>query len=128
MMVALLNEPALVFDHIRRYTSSLSAQFVYGFRASTIDDPKLLVMYDNVDKFSEVTGAGPAALLDAFPILRVLPAMVRPFYKHAISLQEEALTLASSLWKDAKREAQEGKAKASYGSVCHLSLQVADCA
>ncbi|KAK4034937.1 O-methylsterigmatocystin oxidoreductase [Parachaetomium inaequale] len=114
IMVALLDEPRLVFDHIRRYTSSLSAQFVYGFRTSTIDDPKLLVMYDNIEKFSDVTGPGAAALLDAFPILRALPATVRPLYNHALSLKDEAFTLASGLWQHAKREVQEGKAKPSF--------------
>lgn len=113
-MVDLLNKPSLVFDHIRRYTTSLTSQIVYGFRTSRIDDPTLLVMYDNVEKFSAVTGAGaPAAalLLDVFPILRALPSAIRPFYNHALSLQEEAFGLASGLWKNAKREVLEGKAK-----------------
>jgi len=111
IMVALLNEPHLVFSHVRRYTNSLSTQIIYGFRTSKIDDPKLLRMYDTMEKWSEVTGAGAAALLDLFPVLRLLPAAIRPLYKHALSIKKESLGLASGLWQDAKQKVREGKAK-----------------
>jgi tRNA U34 2-thiouridine synthase MnmA/TrmU len=39
MMAALLDEPHLVFDHIRRYTNSVATQFVYGFLTPRIEDP-----------------------------------------------------------------------------------------
>lgn len=111
MMIALLNEPHLVFEHIRRYTNSVTTQFVYGFRTPRIDDPKLLKLYESVEKWSAVTGAGTAALLDVFPILRSLPAAVRPLYSHALSLKKDYFDLALGLWQDAKKGVREGTAK-----------------
>jgi hypothetical protein len=111
MMAALLDEPHLVFDHIRRYTNSVATQFVYGFRTPRIDDPKLVQLYDSVEKWSAITGAGSAALLDVFPILRSLPAAVRPLYNYALSLKREYFDLALSHWGNAKRGVQEGTAK-----------------
>jgi hypothetical protein len=127
MMVGLLNEPHLVFDHIRRYTNSVATQFVYGFRTPKIDDPNLLQLYDSIEKWSAVTGAGSAALLDVFPILRSLPAAVRPLYSYALSLKGDYFDLALSHWHNAKREVQEGTAKVRFPNFylmpsCHKRL------
>lgn len=109
MMIPLLDNPDSVFDHIRRFTTSLSTQMIYGFRTPKIDDPILLRMYDGVEKWSAVIGAGAAALLDVFPILRSLPAAVRPLYNHALDLQKDTLELSLGLWRDAKRRWRKGR-------------------
>lgn len=111
MMVAILDEPNLVFDHIRRYTNSLSTQIVYGFRTPRIDDPKLLQLYKSIENWGHVTGAAAAALLDAFPILRSLPTFIRPLYHHALSLRDFTLKLNMSHWVEAKKKIQQGTAK-----------------
>lgn len=110
-MVDLLDEPHLVFDHIRRYTNSIATQMVYGFRTSKIDDPQLLSMYDTIEKWGEITGAGAAALLDVFPVLRALPPAIRPLYQYALSIRKASLDLAWDLWQDVKRKIREGNAK-----------------
>ncbi|KAK4149476.1 O-methylsterigmatocystin oxidoreductase [Chaetomidium leptoderma] len=114
MMIALLDKPNLVFDHIRRFTNSLATQIVYGFRTPSVDDPKLLRCYESVEKWSAVTGAGAAALLDVFPILQSLPALIRPLYYYALSLRDSTLDFSVGLWKDAKRQLMEGTAKPSF--------------
>lgn len=111
MMVAILDEPSLVFDHIRRYTNSLSTQIIYGFRTARIDDPELLRLYQSIENWAAVTGAAAAALLDVFPILRSLPTAVRPLYHHALSLKEFTLSLNMGLWLDAKKKVQQATAK-----------------
>ncbi|GAB1318300.1 Fumitremorgin C synthase [Madurella fahalii] len=111
MMIAILNEPHLVFDHIRRYTNSLATQIIYGFRTPKIDDPRLLQLYESVEKWSAVTGAGAAALLDVFPVLRSLPKFARPLYHHALVLKQYTFSLNTSLWLDAKKKVKEGTAK-----------------
>jgi hypothetical protein len=111
MMIALLDSPDLVFDHIRRFTTSLFTQIIYGFRTPRIDDPMLLRLYEGVEKWSAITGAGAAALLDVFPILRSLPAAIRPLYNHALDLQRDALGLALELWRDSKKRSEEKTAK-----------------
>ena len=45
MLAGLLESPDLFFDHIRRYTNSLTTQMVFGFRTPDIDDPKLKQLF-----------------------------------------------------------------------------------
>lgn len=46
MLVGFLDQPDLFIDHIRRYTNSLTTQMVFGFRTISIDDPKLIQLYE----------------------------------------------------------------------------------
>lgn len=41
LLVDLIDQPKLFREHIRRYTSSLVTQIVFGFRTARHDDPKL---------------------------------------------------------------------------------------
>lgn len=111
MMIALLDQPELAFDHIRRFTNSLATQIIYGFRVPRIDDPQLLRLYESVEAWAEVTGAGAAALLDVFPLLRYLPGVLTPLYHHALKLRDFTLGLNLELYLDAKRLIDAGKAK-----------------
>lgn len=43
MLNGLLDEPTLLRDHIRRYTHSLTSQFVLGFRTMDKFDPDILL-------------------------------------------------------------------------------------
>lgn len=45
MLVGILEKPDLFTDHIRRYTNSLTTQMIFGFRTTTIDDPKLKQLF-----------------------------------------------------------------------------------
>ena len=45
MLVGFLDQPSLFVDHIRRYTNSLTTQMVFGFRTTSIDDPKLKQLF-----------------------------------------------------------------------------------
>jgi hypothetical protein len=45
MLVGLLESPDLFIDHIRRYTNSLTTQMIFGFRTTSIDDPKLVQLF-----------------------------------------------------------------------------------
>lgn len=45
MLMGLLEKPELFVDHIRRYTNSLTTQMVFGFRTTSIDDPKLKQLF-----------------------------------------------------------------------------------
>ncbi len=41
MLVGFLDQPSQFFNHIRRYTNSISTQMIFGFRTLDIHDPKL---------------------------------------------------------------------------------------
>ncbi|RYP04548.1 hypothetical protein DL765_010156 [Monosporascus sp. GIB2] len=62
MLVGFLEQPALFMDHIRRYTNSLSTQIMFGFRTTSLDDPKLKRLYEGFEEFGKVLGAETAAL------------------------------------------------------------------
>lgn len=46
MLVGFLDEANRWEDHIRRYTNALTAQMVFGFRTTSIDDPKMHRLFD----------------------------------------------------------------------------------
>ena len=45
MMLAFLNEPDEFVLHVRRYTTSLTTQMVYGYRTTFKTDPRLLEFF-----------------------------------------------------------------------------------
>ncbi|RYP88811.1 hypothetical protein DL769_000225 [Monosporascus sp. CRB-8-3] len=62
MLVGFLEQPPLFIDHIRRYTNSLTTQMMFGFRTTSLDDPKLKQLYHGFEEFGKVMGAETAAL------------------------------------------------------------------
>jgi cytochrome P450 len=42
MLMGMLEAPERFVDHIRRYTNSLTTQMAFGFRTTSIEDPKLV--------------------------------------------------------------------------------------
>ncbi|KAK8118834.1 uncharacterized protein PG998_003460 [Apiospora kogelbergensis] len=73
-----LDEPELWVDHVRRFTTSIVTQLVYGVRTASIEDPKLKHLYDVIDDFVPTVGSSGSALLDLYPILRKLPDSMLP--------------------------------------------------
>jgi hypothetical protein len=45
MLLGLLETPDMFIDHIRRYTNSLTTQMIFGFRTTSIHDPKLKQLF-----------------------------------------------------------------------------------
>lgn len=55
MLLGFLESPTDFINHIRRYTASLTTQMTYGFRTTTIEDPRFKEAFDvlnepNIDK------------------------------------------------------------------------------
>lgn len=46
MMVAFLDDPDHFLMHVRRYTSSLTTQMVFGYRTTFKSDPRLLEFFE----------------------------------------------------------------------------------
>ncbi len=111
MLHGFLTTPDLFADHIRRYTNSLTTQMVFGFRTTAIDDPKLTQLYHGFEKWSEVVGSQTAALLDLYPILRMLPDFMLPARKHARRLFKNEKDLYVGHWMEAKEKAEAGALK-----------------
>ncbi|KAI0868661.1 cytochrome P450 [Hypoxylon argillaceum] len=111
MLLGFLEQPARFFNHIRRYTNSISTQMIFGFRTLDIDDPKLEQLIHGFEKWSELAGSQTAALLDVFPILRRLPDVFLPTKRYAKGLHKKEYDLYVGHYLTAKRKLKEGKAK-----------------
>jgi cytochrome P450 len=111
MLVGLLEKPDLFVDHIRRYTNSLTTQMIFGFRTTSIDDPKLKQLFHGFEKFSQVVGTHTAALLDLFPVLRKLPDFLLPVRRYAKELHEKEIELYIGHWLNVKKAIKNETAK-----------------
>lgn len=101
-MCGLLDEPDLWIDHVRRFTTSLVTQMIYGFRTTSIHDPKLKRLYDVVDEFVPTIGSTGAALFDLYPILRKFPDWMLPAKKKAKIQHENERDLFLGHWTACK--------------------------
>ncbi|PQE33784.1 cytochrome P450 protein [Rutstroemia sp. NJR-2017a WRK4] len=111
MLCGFLEQPNLFVDHIRRYTNSLTTQMVFGFRTISIQDPKLVQLFEGFEKFCKVTSTTTAALLDLFPVLRILPDFMLPLRAYAKELHEHERELYVGHWLNVKKAIKNGTAK-----------------
>ncbi|KAI0465656.1 cytochrome P450 [Xylaria cf. heliscus] len=111
MLLGFLEQPSMFFNHVRRYTNSISTQMIFGFRTLDINDPKLEQLIHGFEKWSELAGSQTAALLDVFPIFRYLPDVFLSAKRYAKKLHEKELDLYVGHYLTAKRQLKEGKAK-----------------
>ncbi|KAH8600034.1 cytochrome P450 [Bisporella sp. PMI_857] len=111
MLSGFLDDPDQFVGHIRRYTNSLTTQMVFGFRTLSINDPKLLQLFHGFEKFCEVTATTTAALLDVFPVLKVLPDFMIPLRAYSKELHKKEKELYVGHWMNVKKAIKAGNAK-----------------
>jgi len=95
-------------DHIKRFTYSLTAQMVYGFRTVDIQDPRLVQFYSGFDKFAKIVASQTSALLDLYPVLRWLPEFCLPALREARALGRKEREFYQGLWLEAKAHIKNG--------------------
>ncbi|CAH0003353.1 unnamed protein product, partial [Clonostachys byssicola] len=64
LLMGLLEDPGDFFNHIRRYSTSLTLQMAFGSRTPTRNDQNLLEMFQIFEKFSEISLSPPCACID----------------------------------------------------------------
>lgn len=111
LLVGLLDFPDLYEDHIKRYTNSQTTQIVYGFRTTSIDDPKLKQFFRSFEEVMLAASGTAAALLDLYPILRRVPEVFLPASRRARELHRIEKRLYGGHWLAAKDKAQKGTLK-----------------
>jgi hypothetical protein len=116
MLAELLDQPDLFADHIKRFTYSLTAQMVFGFRTPYIQDPRLVQFYSGFDKFAKIVASQTSALLDLYPILRWLPEFCLPALLEARALGRKERVFYSGLWLEAKARIKNGTSNVSRSS------------
>ena len=107
MLHEFLTQPDLFLHHIRRYSNALTTTMVFGWRTPTYEDAKMKQLFDGFAEFAEVNQAGVAAILDSFPLLRMLPDFILRLRKTAKQLHKREKALYLSHWLRVKEEIQE---------------------
>ncbi|KAG4433719.1 hypothetical protein IFR05_010800 [Cadophora sp. M221] len=108
MMMAFLDQPEDFLKHVRRYTTSLTTQMVFGYRTISNTDPRLLEFFENFEEWGNIVTAGSAQLMDLYPVLRNLPAQLSKEYRDAKKLSEKECKLYMTNWMSAKGKIQDG--------------------
>ncbi|KAL5320098.1 hypothetical protein ACEPPN_013160 [Leptodophora sp. 'Broadleaf-Isolate-01'] len=108
MMVAFLDEPNDFFKHVRRYTTSLTTQMVYGYRTTSKNDVRLLQFFENFESWGKLVSAGSAQVLDLYPILHRLPGFLIPSYRDAKKLAKKEADLYMKNWISTKSKILDG--------------------
>jgi len=111
MLADLLETPNMFIDHIRRYSNSLTTQLVFGFRTTSIHDPKFKQLFSGFQQFAEVTAKQMAATLDLFPVLRSLPDFLLPLRRYAKKLHKAESELYVGHWLRVKQSIKNGTAR-----------------
>jgi cytochrome P450 len=78
MLDEMLTNPDEFYLSLQRFTTSLTATLLFGWRAPSATDPKLRKLDHEFAALQAALGTAAAALLDAFPILRFLPEALLP--------------------------------------------------
>ncbi|KAI4720577.1 cytochrome P450 [Aureobasidium sp. EXF-10727] len=78
MLNEILERPDDVQLSMQRYTTSLTATLLFGWRASSTTDPRARRLDHELTIVSNAFGAKATALLNAFPFLRFLPDAILP--------------------------------------------------
>jgi hypothetical protein len=128
MLTGFLETPERFKDHIRRYTYSLTAQLVFGFRTTDLTDPKLLQLYDGFERWSQLMGRALAVLIDVYPLLRLLPDFLLPMRKYAKGLHQKQLGLFLGHWNNIKKKILTGTDQVSASNPIHKLGLTADLA
>lgn len=111
MMYEFLTEPERFLYSIRRYSNALTTTMVFGWRTPTYEDEKMKQLFDGFSEFAEINQTGTAALIDFFPLLRILPDFMLPTQKKAKELHKREKALYLGHWLRAKRDIRDGKIK-----------------
>ncbi|KAK2798791.1 hypothetical protein FQN51_007467 [Onygenales sp. PD_10] len=111
MLSDMLDRPELFVQHLRRYTSSLTTQMLFGVRTCAMDDPFITQLFEDTRKLSVIIRSSAAAFLDIFPALRVLPDFFLPQRRYAKSLYYENRSHLGDIWSKVKTATENGTAK-----------------
>ncbi|KAJ3565002.1 hypothetical protein NPX13_g7650 [Xylaria arbuscula] len=120
MLREMLHDPALFYESFRRFSNSLSAHMIFGWRTIKHDDPRLLQIYDGSLDFSTLAGFLEEARrsLEAGTLKPCIAAdMLRAQENEGFSDVQAAYTLGS--WFEA---GSDTTSSTMYGFACAMVL------
>ena len=116
MLFEMLTQPERFLDSLRRYAMSVTANIVFGFRIVTWDDTRLIHLFEILETFTELIQSNAAALLEVFPLLRLLPDALMSTKKSAKASHPKEMQLFGSLWQNIKHATENGEANPCLGA------------
>lgn len=108
MLYDFLKQPEGFLRHIRRYSNALTTTMVFGWRTPVYEDAKMEQLFEGFNEFAEINQTGTAALIDFFPLLRLLPDFVLTTQAYAKRLHEKEKALYLGHWLNAKQAIKDG--------------------
>lgn len=111
MLQEILDSPEGLLESLQRYSNSLTTQMTFGWRTISNQDPKLVVLFESVDRFEQLTLTSVAAIVDFFPILQALPDFLMPLKAFATKVYEDTTGLYVGHWLEVKSSIQAGTSK-----------------
>ena len=116
MLFEMLTQPERFLDSLRRYAMSVTASIVFGFRILKFDDERLIHLFEILETFTELIQSNAAALLEVFPLLRLLPDALVSTKRSAKAAHPKEMQLFGSLWRNIKHATETGEAKPCLGA------------
>ncbi|KAF2177781.1 cytochrome P450 [Zopfia rhizophila CBS 207.26] len=111
MLLGVLENPNNFIEHLRRYTASLTTQMTFGFRTTSIEDPRFKQAFDIFERSSELIASRTAAMLDLLPILRQLPDFLLPIKREGKKIHQNERDLFRNYYLNTKQGLKNGTAK-----------------
>ncbi|KAI1611235.1 cytochrome p450 monooxygenase [Exophiala viscosa] len=97
-----------LFNHLRRFSYSLSTQMIFGYRCPDFRDQRLEQLFYTVEEWGKVSESGSAQLADLYPILQKLPQFLLPTVRKAQHVHKVGRELYTSHWLKAKQHLKDG--------------------
>lgn len=121
LMYDLLHDPERFYDHNRRYSSSVILTVAYGHRMADWDNPLVKKIYSVVNNLQQFSAPG-AFLVDTWPSLRHFPQwMFGNWKKFGEKCFAHDSVAYLKLWRDLKKEVDDGNANPSFAKDFYLS-------
>ena len=102
-MKDLCDTPERFSQHIRRYATGVILSSVFGTRAESFDNPNVKEIYRVQDQFSEIIEPGNTPPVDAFPLLKYVPASLAGWKQRAAAVYKGQHELYHRLLNSTKR-------------------------
>lgn len=108
-MSEMLQSPGDCYKHIRRYSTAVVLESVFGQRGTKYESPKVQALYQVQERFTEILATGNTPPLDAFPFLKSLPAFLSDWRARALKIREEQNRLYRGLLQETKDRVKQNK-------------------
>ncbi|KAI5227498.1 cytochrome P450, partial [Aureobasidium subglaciale] len=108
MLNEMLTSPDDFFLSLQRYTTSLAATLLFGWRASSNKDERIHKLDQELGALQSALGTGAAALLDAFPAIGMLPEAILPIKKRVHRALQIGHKVHMENWHAVKKNMDSG--------------------